>query len=439
MLIFKEIMEMQICFALFYLLYLLLLHTKISFRLSRFFLLMIFPVSVLIPIINIPVSDSYNVFITYLPSLIVNDFKTSSMAANIRYAANNNIIIIQAVIFSLYITGAIIVFLINMYALLRGIFMIRKGEKGVLCGREVIFTDCKGGAFSIFGKVVIDKQFADCPAALLIIDHEYLHKKYIHSADLCFMLFAKSIFWFNPLVWFAGRSLRQLHEYEVDANMIVSGADPKQYAQLLLDYEMGIIMPVTANRFSYLSIKERLKMMKTNSYKSSLRILYALPLAVIMIAMFSLAPQSCKSNQSNKDIKENIVPEEQTVADEVKQESSSSEVSKTGQQEAIGYSEVAVKPTFQNGDQNAFVKWIFENISYPESAKRNNISGRVILKFTIAEDGSIGDVKILKGVNKELDAEAIRVVSASPKWTPGKQNGKAVPVTFIFPIIFQLK
>ena len=95
MLIFKEIMEMQICFALFYLLYLLLLHTKISFRLSRFFLLMIFPVSVLIPIINIPVSDSYNVFITYLPSLIVNDFKTSSMAANIRYAANNNIIIIM--------------------------------------------------------------------------------------------------------------------------------------------------------------------------------------------------------------------------------------------------------------------------------------------------------------------------------------------------------
>ena len=158
MLIFKEIMEMQICFALFYLLYLLLLHTKISFRLSRFFLLMIFPVSVLIPIINIPVSDSYNVFITYLPSLIVNDFKTSSMAANIRYAANNNIIIIQAVIFSLYITGAIIVFLINMYALLRGIYMIRKGEKGVLCGREVIFTDCKGGAFSIFGKVVIDKH-----------------------------------------------------------------------------------------------------------------------------------------------------------------------------------------------------------------------------------------------------------------------------------------
>jgi|SRR5574344_798800 TonB family protein len=447
--IFKAIIEMQICYAVFYLLYFMLLHRKLSFRLSRLFLLMIFPVSILIPLARIPVGESYNFIIQYFPSVFSNDsgsymignyFMEMGSGMGVKYVETDNKVGLQSVFFFVYVAGALIVLLIYLYGFIKGLMIILRGKKGIISGREVILADCNGGAFSMMGRVVIDKHFAENDASSLIINHEYLHKQYIHSADLFFMLLTKITFWFNPFVWIADRSLRQLHEYEVDANMILSGVNPKQYAQLLLDYEMGIIVPATVNQFSYLSIKNRLKMMKKNSHKSSLRILYALPVAILMIAMFSLAPQSCKSNQDNKETQKNIIPEEQQpIAEEVKPDSTSSEIVKTEQKESIGYVAVEVKPTFQGGDQNSFTKWVFENITYPESAKQKGISGRVTLKFTIAEDGSIVDVKILKGISKELDAEAIRVVSASPKWTPGKHNGKAVPVTMVFPIIFQLK
>ena len=91
------------------------------------------------------------------------------------------------------------------------------------------------------------------------------------------------------------------------------------------------------------------------------------------------------------------------------------------------------------GDANTFSKWVNERLVYPEIAKENGVQGRVTLQFTINTDGSVSDVKVLSGVDPSLDKEAVRVVSMSPKWTPGKQRGQAVSVTLTFPVIFQLR
>ena len=80
-----------------------------------------------------------------------------------------------------------------------------------------------------------------------------------------------------------------------------------------------------------------------------------------------------------------------------------------------------------------------ENVNYPDEAKKNNISGRVTLQFTVEADGTVANVKVLRGVNPLLDEEAIRVVSSSPQWTPGYQEGSPVRVTYTFPIIFKLQ
>ena len=97
------------------------------------------------------------------------------------------------------------------------------------------------------------------------------------------------------------------------------------------------------------------------------------------------------------------------------------------------------KPKFQGGDQNDFTKWVFNNIVYPEIAKENGVQGRVILQFTVDKDGSVKNVKVLRGVDSSLDKEAVRVVSSSPKWEPGRQRDKPAKVTFVFPVIFQLR
>lgn len=109
------------------------------------------------------------------------------------------------------------------------------------------------------------------------------------------------------------------------------------------------------------------------------------------------------------------------------------------EEEAVPFPLVEEKPSFNGGDANEFSKWVNARLVYPEIAKENRIQGRVTLQFTIQKDGTLGNIRILRGVDSSLDSEAIRVVAQSPKWTPGRQRDRAVPVTYTFPVIFQLR
>jgi protein TonB len=109
------------------------------------------------------------------------------------------------------------------------------------------------------------------------------------------------------------------------------------------------------------------------------------------------------------------------------------------EEEAIPFQLVEEKPSFNGGDANQFSKWVNSRLVYPEIAKENGVQGRVTLQFTVEKDGTVTKVKVLRGVDPSLDKEAVRVVSMSPKWKPGKQRDRAVPVTYTFPVIFQLR
>ncbi len=109
------------------------------------------------------------------------------------------------------------------------------------------------------------------------------------------------------------------------------------------------------------------------------------------------------------------------------------------EEEAIPFQLVEEKPSFMGGDANDFSKWVNKRLVYPEIAKENGVQGRVTLQFTVEKDGTVTKVKVLRGVDPSLDKEAVRVVSMSPKWSPGKQRDRAVPVTYTFPVFFQLR
>lgn len=111
----------------------------------------------------------------------------------------------------------------------------------------------------------------------------------------------------------------------------------------------------------------------------------------------------------------------------------------TVEEEAIPFQLVEEKPSFNGGDANEFSKWVNSKLVYPEIAKEIGVQGRVTLQFTVNADGTVSNVKVLRGVDSSLDKEAVRVVSSSPKWKPGKQRDRAVKVTYTFPVIFQLR
>jgi len=109
------------------------------------------------------------------------------------------------------------------------------------------------------------------------------------------------------------------------------------------------------------------------------------------------------------------------------------------EEEEVLFAIVEDKPLFNGMDaEQGFRDWVGKNTSYPAVAQENGISGRVYVEFAIGRDGQVTDVKLLRGVDPLLDAEALRVIRSSPKWTPGMQRGKPVKVKYQFPVNFRL-
>jgi len=102
------------------------------------------------------------------------------------------------------------------------------------------------------------------------------------------------------------------------------------------------------------------------------------------------------------------------------------------------YFDAEVLPVFQDKGQEGFRQWIGDNLRYPEAAKKDGLTGKVYVQFVVNSKGMVTDVKVVRGISPELDAEAIRVTKSSPAWEPGKHEGKNVAVQFTYPVNFLL-
>lgn len=109
--------------------------------------------------------------------------------------------------------------------------------------------------------------------------------------------------------------------------------------------------------------------------------------------------------------------------------------------DVVAYYDCDQRPTFLNSaDPAQFLQqWVYQYLKYPESAVRDGIQGRVTVEFIVDRDGKVTDVKVVKGVSDELDAEAVKVISASPKWKPGRVNGNKVRTSIAVPVEFKLE
>jgi TonB family protein len=141
-------------------------------------------------------------------------------------------------------------------------------------------------------------------------------------------------------------------------------------------------------------------------------------------------------------MKENIQPMEELVVVGYADNDSDAEQKvvenpKEASQEEVIFTIVEEMPQYPGGIQAAMA-FFAQNIKYPVSAQKAKIEGSVTVQFVVGTDGSVRNPKVVRGVNPELDAEALRVVGIMPKWTPGKQRGKAVPVSYNLPVRFRL-
>lgn len=96
-------------------------------------------------------------------------------------------------------------------------------------------------------------------------------------------------------------------------------------------------------------------------------------------------------------------------------------------------------PSFQGGDLNTFRNWVQQNVKFPQIALENGIQGRVVLSFVIEKDGRLTNIQVLQTPDRSLSDEAIRVLSKSPKWSPGKQRNQVVRVKYTLPVDFRVQ
>lgn len=107
-------------------------------------------------------------------------------------------------------------------------------------------------------------------------------------------------------------------------------------------------------------------------------------------------------------------------------------------EENVIFKVVETAPEFPGGN-GELMKYLGNNVKYPIIAQENGIQGRVVVQFTVRKDGSIDDVVVVRSADPSLDKEAIRLISAMPKWSPGRQRGKAVHCKFTVPVVFKLQ
>ncbi|MBQ2235383.1 MAG: TonB family protein, partial [Muribaculaceae bacterium] len=122
-------------------------------------------------------------------------------------------------------------------------------------------------------------------------------------------------------------------------------------------------------------------------------------------------------------LKEEVVVEKKTPVEEKKEEI---------------FKSVEQMPTFPGGDA-ALMKYLSSHINYPAMAQENGVQGRVVVQFVVTKTGKVGEVKVVRSVDKDLDREAVRVCKSLPNFVPGRQNGQPVNVWYTLPVTFKLQ
>ena len=403
--------KVGLCLIAFYLLWKLLLSRETFHRFNRVALLTVMVLALVLPWIRLSLDAPVSVVsrMVVLDEVIVG---TAGAAKPHEMASSWTVTGVMAAVYATGMALVLMWFLHSRWSLYR---LMKKGRREPLAGGitlHVLPGDMS--PFSYFKHIVINEQdYRDNPREILI--HEQAHIALHHSLDVMFWNLVMLFQWWNPAAWLLGRELGQVHEYEADEAVLNQGVDVKQYQLLLIRKSVGDKLFSMANNFNYQSLKKRIRMMTINK-SSRLRQLRAL--AVVPVTALALLAFANPTTETADELVV-VAYNEPEVSQDV-------------------YESVEQMPEFPGG-QAEMMKYLAQNIHYPANAAKNNVEGRVVLQFVIEKDGRIGEVKIARSVDPELDAEALRVVKSMPNFIPGRQDGKPVAVWYTIPISFKLQ
>ena len=456
---FIYILKSSVCLVLFYLFFRLLLSKETFHRFNRMALLGVLFFSLLIPCIEVTTRHQVEVqqaVLSIEQLLLMAELEATP--ANVGAVQETSAISWVQVVLLVYLAGILFLACRNIYSLICLFRLIHSGkheklEKGV----TLVVHNQEIAPFSWMKYIVISRKDLEENGREILI-HEMAHIHHRHSVDLLVADICIFFQWFNPSAWLLKQELQNVHEYEADETVINEGVNAKEYQLLLIKKAVGTRLYSMANSFNHSKLKKRITMMlkkKSNPW-AKLKYLYVLPVAAIAVTAFA-RPEISETAEEIAAVKVNDLTAivETKAAKTIEEAVQVSTVLKdTAKPVEVKYIPVEVSdklkgtplyevveqmPEFPGGGMAAALKYIQKNMQYPESAKKNGTQGRVMVQFVIDKEGNVTEPKVIRSVDKELDAEAIRLVKSMPKWKPGMQKGEVVAVKYTMPVLFKLE
>ena len=410
------LLKANVGIALFYAFYKLFCQRDTFFQWRRYALLSFLGISLIYPLLNI--QD----WVKEQPAMYeLADYYATWMATE-EITATTPVVIdapqlpsLLTIGIYLYYIGVIVMsfrFIVQLFSVLQ---MRWKGTRSIVDGQRIISIPTEADPFSFFGWIFLYLPDLKTESRQEILKHEQTHARQWHSMDVILCELINIVCWFNPFVWLIKTEIRLNLEYLADNKVAETTSDCKMYQYHLLNLVNKNVQTGLCNNFNVSHLKRRIIMMNKKRTHTTGRIKYALfvPLAAALLIASNI---SCISSEKQEEISE-------------KQESRAAE--------GEVFQVVEEMPEFPGG-MGECMKWLGQNIKYPADAKEKGVQGRVIVQFVVEKDGTIVNAKVVRGVDPDLDAEALRVVNQSPKWKPGKQKGEAVRVKYTLPIMFRL-
>lgn len=422
------LLQVNVGLILFYALYKLVCTRDTFFRSRRFILIVSLVLPFILPFIDVREwleSRDRMIMLTHFDySAVLPEIVVGSEAVE----TGNRVFVLSEWIGYLYLAGVVVLLVrlaVQAFSLYR--LIVRMPEKEINGVRIKCLND-PSGPFSFFRWIFMNPAAVKEDEINEILTHEMAHVKQHHSVDVLLAEMVSICCWMNPFAWLLKREVRLNLEFLADRKVMEAGFATKSYQYHLLglayNHKYGL-----SNNFNFSHLKQRIIMLNKKKSNGAGHIKYAL-FVLPAFALLVAGNISCSQDASQtEDAKEEVVA---PVSPEAKEAPADS----TAKEEVFMVAEQM--PEFPGG-MKEMLKFLQENVKYPENAMKNNVQGRVIVQFVIEKDGTPTEFKVARSVDPDLDAEALRVLQTMPKWKPGMQRGKIVRVKFTVPVSFKLQ
>ena len=479
--------KVAVLIVVFYMFYRLMLSRETFHRVNRVVLLLTAIASFVLPLCAITLHKT--VTLAVRPTVSVGEFQVGVVE-------ETRPELWQMVLPYLFIIGVVLTLGHTVGSIVKVMLLIRKSERHPQPDGTIVCVtgNADVSPFSWMRYIVMNRDDYEAQDAA-ILAHERGHIRLRHSWDVVLVDLLTALQWFNPAMWMLRQDLRAIHEYEADGEVLSQGINARQYQYLLISKASGIggYIPIvglalalnarTVTNYVYDepqkqqpvkkgqkagTIKmgnQEIKVVENNKPVTFQTVLvpnnYPMDGVPVEVVVDGKVIQTTETDAKGK---VTLTPpigatvrfitkmlEEDPYSDDVTEIDDTKEVviTKAMVEQAgvkkitFGNNDVPEKafdvveqmPEFPGGAK-ALLDYLNKNVNYPKQAFDAGIEGRVIVTFVVDKDGTVRNAKLVKSVDPALDNEALRVINAMPKWTPGRQSGKEVAVKFTVPISF---